>query len=261
VTSAQTAPAHVDVELADAWTYGRGILHGGHLLETIAAAALEHTAHPHVVSVSAVYAAAPSVGAATIEVEPVREGRTVASLRARLLQDGAPKIDALVTAGTVSDADVAPLRLTSAPPDLPPPEECVGFSRSDDEPRNGIQEQLETRMDPATAGFVRLEPGGGAEVRGWIRSRTGRPNDPLFMLTVADALPPVTVELGIGGWVPTVELTVHVRGVPAPGWLACVQRGRLLSGGWLDEDCEVWDSTGRLVCQARQLARYREPRA
>ena len=40
---------------------------------------------------------------------------------------------------------------------------------------------------------------------------------------------------------------------------ACVQRARLVHGGWLDEECEVWDSAGRLVAQARQLAGYREP--
>jgi len=30
-----------------------------------------------------------------------------------------------------------------------------------------------------------------------------------------------------------------------------------MQDGWLDEDVELWDSTGRLVCQARQLAGYR----
>jgi hypothetical protein len=34
-------------------------------------------------------------------------------------------------------------------------------------------------------------------------------------------------------------------------------RGHLLEDGWLDETCDVWDSRGRLVCQARQLAGYR----
>jgi hypothetical protein len=28
-----------------------------------------------------------------------------------------------------------------------------------------------------------------------------------------------------------------------------------VAGGWLDEDYRIWDSTGRLVAQSRQLAR------
>ncbi len=126
-------------------------------------------------------------------------------------------------------------------------------------PRNGIVEQLEIRLDPATAAWTRGSFGGGAEVRAWVRSATGREVDPLMLLTVADALPPVTFEMGIGGWVPTLELTVYLRSVPVQGWLRCVQRARLVSGGWLDEECEVWDSAGHLVVQARQLAGYKEP--
>jgi hypothetical protein len=102
------------------------------------------------------------------------------------------------------------------------------------------------------------EAGGSAEVRAWVRAVDGRQPDPLMLLTIADALPPVTIDLGIKGWAPTLELTVLVRTVPEPGWLRVVQRARLVHGGWLDEECEVWDSAGRLVAQARQLAAYRE---
>jgi hypothetical protein len=28
-----------------------------------------------------------------------------------------------------------------------------------------------------------------------------------------------------------------------------------VAGGWIDEDYRIWDSTGRLVAQSRQLAR------
>ena len=125
-------------------------------------------------------------------------------------------------------------------------------------PRNGILEQLEIRLDPATAAWTRGSFGGGAEVRAWVRSATGREVDPLMLLTVADALPPVTFELGIPGWVPTLELTVYLRALPVQGWLRCVQRARLVHGGWLDEECEVWDASGQLVVQARQLAGYRQ---
>jgi hypothetical protein len=80
---------------------------------------------------------------------------------------------------------------------------------------------------------------------------------PLDLLVLADCMPPVTFELGVPGWVPTLELTALVRGIPEPGWLVVEQRSRLVQDGWLDEECDVWDSSGRLVCQARQLAGYR----
>ena len=257
--TASTTTRVYEVDLHDAWAYGAGVLHGGWLLETITSVALEATGHPHPLAVSAHYLAAPSLGAATVEVEPLREGRTVGSLRARLSQDGRPQVELLLSAGTLPAAGSAPFLRDAAPPSLPAPEQCLRHSVSDGQPRNGILENLDIRLDPATAGWTRGRPGGSAEVAGWIRSAPGRAVDPLLLLTVADALPPVTFDLGIGGWVPTVELTVLLRCAPVDGWLRVVQRARALHGGWLDEECEVWDSAGQLVAQARQLAGYREP--
>jgi acyl-CoA thioesterase len=251
------SPPPTELELTDSWAYGRGILHGGWLLETITAGALAHTGHPHPLAVSAHYVAAPRVGPACLEVEPLREGRTVGSLRARLSQDGAPKVEVLLTAGTLPEAGAEPFLLDAAPPSLPAPEECLPHEVPSGRHRNGIAENLDMRLDPATAGWARGASGGSPEVAAWIRSRTGRAVDPLFLLTIADALPPVTLDLGIGGWVPTVELTVLVRCVPVEGWLRAVQRAQLVHGGWLEETCEVWDSSGQLVAQARQLAGYR----
>lgn len=259
MTSQQPSTSTVDVALTDAWAYGAGILHGGWLLETLAATALERTGHPHPLAVSAQFNSRTAIGAAQVEIERVREGRSVSSLRARLLQEGRAKVDVLLSAGTLPGAEVPPYLVDAEPPSLPDPEDCALSGLPPGHPRNGILEQLEVRVDPATGGFLRGEPGGGTEVRAWVRATSGREPDPLLLLTVADALPPVTFELGLPGWVPTVELTVHLRTVPAPGWLRCVQRATVLHGGWLDEECQVWDSAGRLVAQARQLAAYREP--
>ena len=248
-----------ELELDDAWAYGAGVLHGGWLLETLTAAALERTGHPHPLAVSAHFVAAPTLGPAVVEVEPLREGRTVGSLRARLAQDGRPKVEVLVTAGTLPPVGSAPFLLDAAPPSLPAPEACPRNLVPEGSPRNGILEQLEVRLDPATAGWTRGQPGGSAEVAGWVRPVDGRAIDPLLLLTVADALPPVPFDLGIPGWVPTIELTVLLRCVPVDGWLRVVQRAKSVHGGWLDEECEVWDSAGQLVAQARQLAGCRQP--
>ena len=249
----------VPVELGDAYSYGGGVLHGGWLVETVVATALQSAAHPHPLAVSAQFSSRAEMGPATVEVETVRSGRSVGSLRARLVQDGRPRVDVLLSAGTLPGADVAPYRVDGAPPELPAPDDCLRSTNREGVPHNGIIEELEVRLDPETGGFLRGEPGGGAEVRAWVRSARARELDPLLMLTIADALPPVTFELGIRGWVPTVELTVHLRAVPAPGWLRCVQRATVMHGGWLDEEFQAWDSAGRLVAQARQLAAYREP--
>ena len=96
-------------------------------------------------------------------------------------------------------------------------------------------------------------------IQAWFRLNDDREPDPLALLLAVDAMPPVTFELGRIGWAPTLELTAHVRARPAPGWLKLRHETRNLAGGMFEEDCEVWDSAGRLVAQSRQLAR--QPRA
>jgi acyl-CoA thioesterase len=252
-------PVRAALTFDDAWSYGAGIIHGGWLLETVAGVALQSSAHPHPLAVSAHYVSAARVGPAVVEVEQLREGRSVGSLRARLSQQDQPRVEVLLSAGTLPGLDVRPFLVDAEPPSLPPPEDCLSHTPVADGPRNGITEQLDVRLDPATAGFLSGRPGGSSQSRAWVRARDGREPDPLMLLTVADALPPVSFDLGIAGWVPTIELTVLLRALPAPGWLRCVQRARLLHGGWLDEECEVWDSAGQLVVQARQLAGFKEP--
>ena len=54
---------------------------------------------------------------------------------------------------------------------------------------------------------------------------------------VCDAFPPAVFHLDMPpGWVPTGELTVHVRGVPAPGPVSCVFRSQFVQGGCFNED-------------------------
>ena len=97
-------------------------------------------------------------------------------------------------------------------------------------------------------------------VEGWIRCADGASPTTLMLPLFADAFPPsLFPKFGRVGWVPTVELTVHVRGVPAPGPLRCAFRSRFIHDGLLDEEGEVWDATDTLVLQSRQISLF--PRA
>jgi hypothetical protein len=122
-------------------------------------------------------------------------------------------------------------------------------------PVPGLVERLEIRFDPATAGFVAGRPAAEPRLRAWMRLADGREPDPLALLMFADALPPAGFAIGRMGWAPTVQLQVLVRALPAPGWCLVENCNSEVAGGWTDEDCRIWDSTGRLVAQSRQLAR------
>jgi hypothetical protein len=73
------------------------------------------------------------------------------------------------------------------------------------------------------------------------------------MLAV-DAFPPAVFHLELpAGWVPTLEMTVHVRDLPAPGPLTGLFRTRYVTNGLFEEDGQLWDSDGRLVALSRQM--------
>jgi acyl-CoA thioesterase len=257
-TAVRGGPASWTARVDPGWTIADRP-NGGYLLAMVARAALGAVERPHPLAVSAHFLAPPALGPAELEVTRLRAGRSLSTARVTFAQDGRPKLEALVTAGRLG-ADGTPDWQRAGPPDLPPPDECL--TGQPDLPsgiRVNILDHLDVRLDPATAGAFLGRPGGRLEMRGWVRFRDGRPPDALALLQAVDALPPTSFELGVAAWAPTVELTVYLRGLPAPGWLACVLRGQLWRDGWFDEDAEVWDASGRLVAQSRQLAGARRP--
>ena len=252
----------VDVLLDPTWSVGDKP-HGGYLLRTAVEQALD-PGHPHPLAVSAHYLSPPDAGPAVLEVDRLRTGRRVASSRVRLVQQpagGEPvaRVEALVSHGALS-ADEDFWSAPGGPPELPPLEQCPRVpTQTPTGHLVGYYEHVDLRLDLSSAQWAAGRPQHRAVVQGWMRRDDAADASPLDLLVFADAMPPVTFDLGLNGWVPTLELTVLLRGLPAPGWLRVVQRARLLRDGWLDEECEVWDSRDRLVVQARQLAGYREP--
>jgi hypothetical protein len=255
-------PTTYDAQLTAAWQIGDGV-NGGLLMSLLANALRSATAdgpHPDPLSMSAYYLSASTAGAATVRTEVVRAGRSLTSLACSLTQShGDSEVERIRALATYGDLTGLPpdAHTTATPPDLPPVELCV--SASDAPPTDAMSQveflqRLDLRLDPACMGWSVGKPSGRGLLQGWLRMADGRQPDPLSLLLAADAFPPVSFDLGMVGWTPTLELTVHVRARPAPGWLRVKVSTVNVAGGMLEEDAEVWDSADRLVAQSRQLA-------
>ena len=247
-------------------------VNGGALLVTVMRAVLGESPHPYPVATSAHFLRVAQLAPAEVEVTWLRRGGTAATARASLVQDGKVVLETTVTTGALapegngtSEAGSAGLEWTGPPPGFPDIADCVdlgqwrGTTGQGGVP--GYAAQVEVLFDPLTIGWRQDEPSGVPEMRGYFRLREDRDPDAYLLAMAVDGLPPVVFGLGATGWAPTVELTWHMRAVPAPGPLAVQTRCRRVSSGWFDEEAEVWDSAGRLVAQSRQLARVgRGPR-
>jgi acyl-CoA thioesterase len=229
---------------------------GGYLM-ALAVAGLRQAVpgHPDPLSVTVHYLRPGLAGQpCRVDVQILRTGRTLSTARATLSQEGGPRLEVLAALGVLS-TDSAPTLALPAPA-MPPPEHCVPRSADEQGVALPILDRLDIRLHPdeARAGFT-----GMAQVTGWIRFHDGRAPDAVASVLFADAFPPAVFGLlGVVGWVPTVELTVHLRRKPAPGWMLGRFETHDLIDGRLVEDGTLWDADGHLVAQSRQLALLRQ---
>ncbi|MDB1088354.1 thioesterase family protein [Streptomyces sp. ACA25] len=255
-------PGVFEADISQRWSI-IGAINGGYL-NALLGRALAHTLpHPDPFTVTAHFLTATRPGPAVIRTAVARAGNTLSTGSASLFQADAngDEVERIRFLGTYGDLTALPedVRTSAKPPVLPPYERCPGMKDAPDgAPVPGdvdLIQRLDSRLDPATAGWALGSPSGNGEMRGWFAFADGRDLDPLGLLMVGDALPPTAFDLGLKGWVPTVELTTHVRARPAPGPLRVAITTRNLAGGFLEEDADIWDSADRLVAQSRQLAR------
>jgi acyl-CoA thioesterase len=242
---------------------------GGYTLALAVRAMIAACERPDPLTVTAHYVAPPAMGPVTVQPEIVRSGRRYATVSARMMQGDRELIRLLGAFGDL-EAQHGPTRIGAIVPRVAAPEDCVRMADLGDwgggRPLPEVMDRYDLRLDPASQ-WVRARsagPDGGAdrgdvsltplEVAGWIRFSDGGPPSVLGLLAMADAFPPTMAGAGDVGWVPTVELTVHLRRRPAPGWILGVFWTRFLIDGVLEQDGELWDSDGNLVVLCRQMA-------
>jgi len=237
-----------EVTLTDRWNGSFGVPNGGYQLAICVRALARLMPYPDPLLVSGFYLRQAKPGPAQVPASLLRAGRTMAFGEASLVQEGK---ETLRTTACFTDLNSQNKQLFTATsqPRLPPPDECVRYSsRAPGAPN--IAGRFDYRL-AEPPGWLGGQPSGIPSMEFWMRFADGREPDMLSLPLTVDGAPPAALELGIVST--TVELTVHLRARPVPGWLACRAVTRHVTEGYHEEDFEVWDSAGTLVAQSRQL--------
>ena len=238
--------------LTDGWGTFTSHPNGGYVMGVALNALGQSLSQPDPLVVSVFFLRPAVPGPATVRTEAVREGRRTATGQAVLEQGGKEVLRATATYGDLSlDSQARQLSLGTAP-DLPDPQDCHVPAEFDRTEGLGIADKVEYRY-VRRPGWLDGHKDGRPHVEHWMRFADGREADTASLPSMVDFAPPAVLEIGEFITL-TVELSVHVRARPAPGWLACRVFTKHVAGGLHEEDMEIWDSRGTLVAQSRQLA-------
>jgi len=246
-------PGVYDARVDRGWWVARGP--NGGFVAALLVRAMEHAVgdpERQLRSVTIHYVRPPAEGAARVETRVERVGGSMTTLSARLVQGDA--LQALALAAFSKPRESASFH-HAVMPEVAPPEAAPPRH----EARVPIHERYEQRWAIGPRYFEGVR-GREAITGGWIRLAEGaRPLDAALLTAFADAWPPSVfasheLPMMLGG-VPTVDLTVHIRAaLPLPDDFVLVAfRTREVSGGFLEEDGEIWSRDGRLLAHSRQL--------
>ncbi|KOX15888.1 thioesterase family protein [Nocardiopsis sp. NRRL B-16309] len=238
--------------LTDGWTTFTTHPNGGYVLGTALNALGQTLSQPDPLVASAFFLRPAAPGSADIRTRVLREGRRTATGETVLEQGGKEIVRATATYGDLAPDPSARVLSLEGPPRLPAPEDCPVLPEFDRPEGVSIAHRVHYRF-PQRPRWMDGHKDGRPHNEFWMRFADGRQADTGSLAAMVDFAIPAVLEIGEFGTI-TVELTVHVRARPAPGWLACRVYTKHVAGGLHEEDMEIWDSQGALVAQARQLA-------
>ena len=248
-------------DVPDGWQQGRGAFGGlvagaiigageavlaGSAAEARGASGIDDTGSGRPLRALTLEIMAPVVvGAAAIEVVPLRAGSSVAVARAELRVGAEVCAHAVLTFGRDRDE---PDWQAAAPPDLPPAASMEPVMTA------APPAPIFTRhMEYRTTGGTPFSGPPTRELVGWVRPRTpGAARGAGYLAACVDAYWPVAI---IGGTTfrPaatltfTMMITGDLRGVAADAPLAYRARGLASGAGYMPELRELWTPDGRLV--------------
>ncbi len=251
------------IDLDGSWSIG-GFMNGGYLLAALCGAAARATSRPDTLAVTATFLSPPAGGPAQITVDVAKKGRQSTVAEMALHQGGREHVRATAVLGDLDTLEGPSIDFPS--PSIPPLDQCVSIRDRPGPSGIGLPEifqHFDVRLAPNLGWLNGESPGSTsdteARIEGWTRFADGRQPDVTSLMLFADAFPPAVLDKFPASWVPTLQYSVYVRARPRPGWLQGMFRTRSMVGGLLEEDGELFDSSGRLVALARQLALLRPP--
>lgn len=233
-----------------------GVTNGGYIMAVAARAMGAELEGRHLMSVTGSFLNPAGAGPIVIDVEILKQGRSLSMARAKVSKEGREIVDVI---GVYADPE-RPVNNTDlvlgSPPDLPAPDDCHRMEPAKDAPfPPPITGKLDLRLHPEDVAWATGESSGRPLVRGWFRLRDEEPLDAEAVVFSTDAFPPAIFNTDIGAaWTPTVDLSIQIRDPAPTGWLAGRLSSRFITGGMLEEDGEIWDERGNLVALSRQLA-------
>lgn len=242
---------HVRLALEEGWDVFT-IPHGGYLLALCGQAVLAATGAPDIFTITTHFLRKASHGPLDFAVTTVGGSRRFTTVTAVATQGGTPILSVMASVGVREDV-TGPTWHSAEPWDpstaeLSPPagDPSLPFTTPT------IARRFRLKLDEASAHFAAGRTSDETTIRAVMDTDQV---DQLTALLASDVtMPAVWNALGPRGWVPTLELTAHVRARPAPGPLRVEAVTRHVTDGLLEEDATVHDATGTLIVQSRQLA-------
>ena len=168
----------------------------------------------------------------------------------------------------------------ATPPNVPPLSECHRLDAGDNAPpsiRSRVHLYVSEKTAAQYASTRKTRPDGSFDevtlsrrseavhaspttaYEGWCvfpEDPKGTPPLSAAPILLDASVPPILGAI-VSGWVPTMNWRVDFKAHPAAGSgpLRFRFQTRSVTGGWLEEDGELWDGNGNIVALSRQLAR------
>ena len=248
----QVAEGHWRGEIMPGWRIG-AVPNGGYVLAIAGRVLSRALAHPDPLTIHILFTAPTQMGPIDCLVSPLRVGGSTTHATLIMRQQGEVKAHVSACYSEIERLQGENWQRHEKPV-ITPYEQCEPMRE------HGVELRQRINQCYATGGevFRRGEPDRSGCFNGWLGFADGREPDPLSLLLFADAMaPPVFTVYGALQWVPTLELSVSVRAQPLAGPLQVRFRSRYMTSGVVEEDGELWDSSGQLVALSRQTSKVR----